>query len=306
MCSWPPHPGGLQQNHPTRAAEPTGRPLVVPVNSIGAAAYRVLDGNLVRPFAAFERCAYVEAPVGKIACIGDATIGDGPLNAIVAQDYYLSQILRPGAGIDIAAELNKSKLWQSGTADRQAPDLSSWTLSQLRRSILPFALDQGLSPLLPLLLAGEDLSAPSQPLLARAWPAVRALGAWLRASKTQVCPVPRQVADLIGLGPGLTPSGDDVLGGCLVALRRRGHPETAQQLSDCVLPVACWTTGRISLAHLECAAEGSGHAALHAVIETLLDGSAENLVDQLSILDRVGHSSGWDALVGVVLALTAE
>lgn len=101
---------------------------------------------------------------------------------------------------------------------------------------------------------------------------------------------------LIGLGPGLTPAGDDFVGGAMIALRAFGHEDVAARIAAWALPLAEARTSRISRAHLECAARGQGHEALH----DWLDGFASADLERLS---RIGHSSGLDAASGAANAL---
>lgn len=96
---------------------------------------------------------------------------------------------------------------------------------------------------------------------------------------------------LIGLGPGLTPAGDDFVGGAMIALRAFGHEDAADRIAAWALPLAQERTSRISRAHLECAARGEGHEALH----DWLNGFAPA---DLARLARIGHTSGLDAAVG--------
>jgi hypothetical protein len=48
-----------------------------------------------------------------------------------------------------------------------------------------------------------------------------------------------------------------------------------------------------------------GCAPLHSAIAALLENDAEALAGHVMELGRIGHTSGWDALAGVVLALQA-
>ena len=61
----------------------------------------------------------------------------------------------------------------------------------------------------------------------------------------------------------------------------------------------------ISAAHLAAAAEGLGSAAVHAVFHDLVRGNRGALADRLDAIGRIGHTSGWDALAGVVTVLRA-
>lgn len=101
---------------------------------------------------------------------------------------------------------------------------------------------------------------------------------------------------LIGLGPGLTPAGDDFVAGAMIALRASGRPALADRVADWALPLARARTGRISRAHLECAANGEGHEALH---RWLASPDERNLAQ----LAQIGHTSGLDAAAGAAAAL---
>ena len=119
---------------------------------------------------------------------------------------------------------------------------------------------------------------------------------------------PEKAEVLIGLGPGLTPSGDDFIGGAMVALRALGWGALADRLAEWALPLAEKRTGRISRAHLACAAEGEGAEALHEAIRAM--GSSEEFSDGklsgcVDALDAIGHTSGWDALAGAAAAAVA-
>ena len=106
------------------------------------------------------------------------------------------------------------------------------------------------------------------------------------------------------MGPGLTPSGDDFVGGAMIALRTGGEPGLADRIAAWALPLAETRTGRISRAHLACAARGEGHEALHALLAAPA-GSAR-FDECLARLARIGHTSGLDAAAGALLALEAR
>jgi len=106
---------------------------------------------------------------------------------------------------------------------------------------------------------------------------------------------------LIGLGPGLTPAGDDFAGGAMIALRAFGNGATADRIAAWALPLAKKNTNRISRAHLECAAAGEGHEFLHGLLSSL--GDENSSLKFLKRLAEVGHTSGLDAAAGALMAL---
>ena len=144
-------------------------------------------------------------------------------------------------------------------------------------------------------------------LIKIAWYAVQDLSAWLRnmseVNTHLIDEFPgHAVKSLIGLGPGLTPSGDDLLGGMLIALNSTGQTEISEILWSSIVGIISGTN-EISQAHLQAAAHGMGAEVLHQLIVSLISGkSLDNLIERLG---NVGHSSGWDAVVGACLVLDA-
>lgn len=133
----------------------------------------------------------------------------------------------------------------------------------------------------------------SNPLIAHARPALDALERWLaRGGEPEA-----EVARLIGLGPGLTPSGDDYLGGVLLGLLFLEQKEKADALWRWLAPQLVERTSALSAAHLAAASAGKGNPVLLGCIDALLAGNPE-LELQLTALAAVGHSSGWDSLAG--------
>ncbi|HEY5637394.1 MAG TPA: DUF2877 domain-containing protein [Burkholderiales bacterium] len=244
-----------------------------------AAAEALASGEPARVFAAFGRSCYVETPAG-IACIGDARIGLGPLNVIVATPGAM-----PPVGTRIRVELRKASRWVPRV---RAPERRELTARQMAA----WRLGRPSEGLATMLDAPECL-AP------RACRAAHAFLDWLAAGARD--PAPRSAAALIGLGPGLTPAGDDFIGGALIALRAAGRTGMADRAAAWALARAR-RTNRISAAHLACAACGEGHEALHRLLASLRP-RGRGFPAALDALDRIGHTSGRDAAAGALLAL---
>lgn len=131
----------------------------------------------------------------------------------------------------------------------------------------------------------------------------RALSAAQTGDSAGLMLVAQEAAPLIGLGPGLTPSGDDVIAGALIALFALGREEAALSLWHALAPLASTRTSALSLAHLQAAAGGQGHEALHVAINAMLDDAAGALASAIADLARYGHSSGFDGFAGAMLAV---
>jgi hypothetical protein len=113
------------------------------------------------------------------------------------------------------------------------------------------------------------------------------------------------VRRLLGVGPGLTPSGDDVLAGVLVAAWSFGL--VAGHLRTAVLGAAPGGTTDLSAALLRCAARGETIPQVSALVSALSDRTdARRLVEHpLSELGQVGHTSGVALAAGVIAAAQA-
>lgn len=144
----------------------------------------------------------------------------------------------------------------------------------------------------------------SDPLLSAAHGTIIAVRQWLERALAGNPDAPPPVKNLIGLGPGLTPSGDDFFCGVLTALNYLGHRDIAQRLAADVLPLATRETSLISSAYLRCAAQGEASAVLFDVLESLLSGGRD-LEIRLDAVHAVGHTSGWDTLAGAVTVCAA-
>jgi hypothetical protein len=115
---------------------------------------------------------------------------------------------------------------------------------------------------------------------------------------------------LVGLGPGLTPSGDDLVGGAFFARRvlsDAGAIETApwRAAADRVRAVASGRTHRISATLLADLLDGEAYAPLHDVAIALASRDTSAAIEAATRLGRLGHSSGWDMLAGFLGALGA-
>jgi hypothetical protein len=112
---------------------------------------------------------------------------------------------------------------------------------------------------------------------------------------------------LLGLGGGLTPSGDDYVGGVLFirTLTALGDRPGWRRLADAVVAAAPARTHPISAALLADLADGLGWAPLHDLIAALATGDDAAAEIAARSLVRLGHTSGWDLLAGVIAGLGA-
>lgn len=112
--------------------------------------------------------------------------------------------------------------------------------------------------------------------------------------------------ELIGLGPGLTPSGDDALAGCLLTLRLLGEVESLSALAE-QLPAHLRATTALSGSLLAAAAEGYAAPELVGLLAGLGCAAPEaRLARLVTAVLAIGHSSGADLLTGVHATLAVS
>ena len=265
-----------------------------------------------RVIASFRRCLYLENARGRVACAGEASIGPGPLNALCERagdaDFRETApgsraiigdgLIRLETGADIDA--SRAEAW------RPPPLPGGWSPARLGRSLALLAewtgeggRREGLAPLVPRIAGGAEASGGGA-LAEMARRGVDELEAWLSDALSGERTPAYSLAggSLIGLGPGLTPSGDDFWCGAMLALRALGRLDVLAKISAPLLGAAKARTNAISRAHLACAAAGQGAEALREAISAMGMADAARLRSALRALEDVGSSSGLDALAG--------
>lgn len=108
---------------------------------------------------------------------------------------------------------------------------------------------------------------------------------------------------LVGMGPGLTPSGDDALAGMEAALHALAHP-AAGFLAAALDDVAERTT-TVSATLLRHAARGEFTERIHRLLSALLGEDDAALAGAIERAIAWGATSGMDGLIGVLAGLDA-
>ena len=151
------------------------------------------------------------------------------------------------------------------------------------------------------LLAARPLRFPLDLALAR----LRALAA--SVAEDNAAAFESAALPLLGLGLGLTPSGDDFVGACLFARRLRGDFLSSPSWQDAATNLtraAAVRSNSISAALFGDLARGAAYAPLHELAAALC-GSDAALIGAARALTAIGHSSGWDMLTGFMLGAGA-
>lgn len=288
-------------------------PIRLRARSIGPFAARALraseQGAVV---AVFERSVYARFGEQSI-CIGGAELWDGPLNAVCAGS--------PPAGFSSLALGDRICLARpiSTAADcRVTIDVShadAWWPARPVKNDLVAGFPPGFRNRLRDGLEAVIRALPQPPadglgglLGGVGTPLARAVGSSAEhiaaVIRGEAAPARERIAPLLGLGPGLTPSGDDYLGGVLIALHAVGRDAEAERIWSVIQYVTPSATNDISAAHLVAAAQGFGSAPLHALLTAIIGGERDQrLADLAAAVIRIGHTSGWDALAGAFMAI---
>ena len=118
---------------------------------------------------------------------------------------------------------------------------------------------------------------------------------------------------LLGVGSGLTPSGDDFVGAALFARHAvvttaasgsDAQAVTWSDVRDTILAAAATRTHVISFALLQDLAHGASYAALHGFATALNAAHASAMFNAMREIITIGHSSGWDMLTGFIAAVS--
>jgi hypothetical protein len=114
------------------------------------------------------------------------------------------------------------------------------------------------------------------------------------------------VVELIGLGPGLTPSSDDMLAGlvlsCLLYAKNRWGAHPADPLiARAVAKEAHGRTTLLGEEYLQQAAVGRGNEAVMRACVALLTGGQESVERETRSVLEIGETSGTDTILGIFL-----
>ncbi len=255
-----------------------------------------------RVLAVFSRSAYVETPAGDLYCLGRPELGEGPLQLLVAplpDGWNWELVFRPGEQVQAV----RAGLRLEGAADRLTVEFDAFRVWSPRwvRPPSPAAWPE-LVRRLPGIRAAVTAGGPA-PVLAGAGGLHPVIPRLIDRYATADLPGAVEAATgLIGLGPGLTPAGDDFLAGFMAVLHWLGSDPA---FSRGVMARAAGATGRISLGHLKPAAAGLLSARAHRFLQASVVPGRPPLEEALSDLARVGHTSGLDTALGIWAGLAA-
>lgn len=215
---------------------------------------------------------------------------------------------------DLKVDFGNAATWAgSSTTDNTALEIDQipTRVKDIFSSGFDYSQASGFGRLIPKILALAtdrlDTETETDPVLAFAWPGIYKTG---KACLVRDMPnLLREASVLVGLGEGLTPSGDDFLGGLLFCINtiQRLYPGLINlDSSELALFIesAKQRTHLISFTLLKDLAGGQAVEPLCELIRFILSDQPPDSTRQTAYcLTQIGHSTGWDLLTGVLTGL---
>jgi Protein of unknown function (DUF2877) len=296
------------------------------VNMIGEAASDMLStGRGGRVLACVSQAAYLVLETGELLWQAVPTVPlhrrglrvSLPLPSLAegASFWIRDGVLLTDSGT--ALEFGSAPVWKTprlpageAVALARLPGL----LTSVYLSFLEWPKPAGMGNLIPAILQAAfqpsryEPAGGETPLRENFWPLVRSIV--VACLKQDFDLILENAAPLVGLGSGLTPSGDDFLGGLFFAIEllRQTYPKL-QQLrtwNNANFILQCQSqTNLISFNFLKDLAAGYALEPLHSFANALFSGQpADRCLPFAGELVGVGHSTGWDLLAGFLAGMS--
>jgi hypothetical protein len=266
---------------------------VIPLElvSLGSKARAALlaSGGVAQPLDAFPKAPYFEAG-GEIIWLGPYLAARHPRAAVTA--------LPVAAGLAVRFGALPEPAWR-----REFPPVGAVDPRSVRKeaaALLSAIGDLGPPRGFGALLCHAELEFPLSLARARVCKLAQAYAASdldfvLDASRS-----------LLGLGAGLTPSGDDLVAAALFGRRLIDRDEAWARMGGELARDARSASHAISAALLADTVEGESFEPLHDLADALAAGDALAAAAAAGALVRVGHASGWDMLAGFLMGILGE
>ncbi len=300
------------------------RPFLCPAKQIGsrAKALLALPGFSGKVLAVLSTTVYLVGRDGEILWLSQEglalhrrsiLVSSWPAAVCVGQDFLVhGPFLRFPEGVII--DLVPGTEWKPFRIEpKQTEPLTVMNAStrRLLEAVMNLRNAKGFGQMIPLISSlahgHTQVTADIDPLLSRArGPILDLAAACLDFDMTEVT---NRGRELVGLGPGLTPSGDDFLGGLLFAAHslKTAYPQDFNWEQEPVTDMIGWAstqTHPISHAILRDHASGHGPEPLHDVVASLFNGRGlGRTFEEVKRLIGVGDTSGWDILAGMLTGM---
>lgn len=297
---------------------------VIEASSVGRTAYsRLKEGGEGTVNGVFDAAINILFAGGLVSLVPEV-VQRGPLNVTLRlpiEPLKMSSFgVRTGDKVTVRGltlELGDHQLISFGSAKIYSPK-HKFTLPMLtdneieanlevvRKTALLFGNMAGLGELLTLMAPAAARATAGNLNIFASSALCRIIRLEQAFRSEEKCTLTDAVSELVGLGPGLTPSSDDMLAGlvlmCVLYAKNRGCVKRASQLIAQV--TAKESRGRTTLLseeYLRQAASGRGNEPVMRLCAALLTGRRESVERETRLVLAIGETSGTDTVLGIVL-----
>ena len=245
----------------------------------------------------FDRVMNLVDSEGEIISIVQPSIGAGPFSMVVDWQRPFPESVVPQTIVDktdTALSIGPLKIeWQAAELWQPTPPWDQlWQQPAQWRNRLP-ELQTAVAQHKDQLAAGSPTHFVSQFEMATA-------AMHTAVAQKDVAGMQTAVAQLAGLGPGLTPAGDDFLVGFLFGLWATCPKEEVVKLAEIVVETAVPRTTQLSAAWLQAAGRGEAWQPWHDLVNAL--SANHNWHSPAQRILNQGATSGVAALLGFIAA----
>ena len=248
------------------------------------------SAGVALPLATFADAPYLEA-AGEIVWVGARLPALHPRVVVTGA--------APPRGIALMFDPLPQRGWSQPLPqlDLSMTDSIADAAGRLRRALIGAAIPRGFGNL----LAGREPAFPLGIAVRR----VRDLAA--AYTRKDIHAVIEVSVALLGFGTGLTPSGDDLVGGALFGHRFiTAHDPAWVKVAHSLSREIARRSHVISTALFNDLANGQSFAPLHALAQALADGDDDAALRAAREMTEIGHSSGWDMVAGFLIGTTGS
>lgn len=298
--------------NPAQQVEAGNSALVLPARSISRPVREFVQvprqGNVL---ATFQRSCYLEFE-GRIVALVAPELRNGPLNIIleVPPAYSFQPIPLGGPACAKQQELIVETVMRVSLVGATVwePTIAPWAtqpdelvaaLALCRKLLSREAPAASFANVLPTAMAVPG-TYMEEALFNEARAAIHRLAEGIQSNDLSA--LAEGTRRLAGLGLGLTPSGDDVLVGVLLALAVCPSPMT-EAFWATILSAAAGRSPRISAAYLDAATRHEASEVWHRFLKVLPTGDSEAVTSAMRAVMATGETSGADTLAGFLLTL---
>ena len=304
------------------------KPLLCPAKQIGSSAKALLTlpGFSGKVLAVLSKTIYLVSRDGEILWLSQDGLAMHrrcvlasfqPRFICVGQNFFVDDrfLQFPGG---VTFDLNPATEWKPSTVGSKHGKPLTAVKACTRRlveAVTKMGEVKGLGRMIPHLLpmflsladGNRQVISSSDSLLAKAQNSILNLAT--ACFTFDITEVTRRGRELIGLGPGLTPSGDDFLGGLLFAaqLLKTAYPQDFNWEEEPIINMIDWAstqTHPISHTILKDHTLGHGPEPLHELVASLLMGrDVGRTLEGVKHLIGIGDTSGWDILAGMLTGM---